>query len=268
MATVGQPLACIQVAPNSGWRSYGDDMLVLPMSPLDFTLTSFDENASGCEIAPDQDYGTYQISNNNTGTFSTPLADQENDGQADVSRLETPASLPSFDVTMDDAQEQPETGKASNESEHSFNSNTAICSDIFSAGLVNIDEVSRAYKIFQERCAHLVRPESGSAEFGTQQILDLDKDNHTEREMSVVSKETERFLEMRETVYSAASSFGLKELLIQASLKSKESQMTRFIQELEEVFGQSNMSPPDSYCEQPRISLEDDFQKRKWCNGE
>lgn len=126
-------------------------MLILPMSPLDFTLTSFDENVSGCEIAPDQDYGTYQISNINTGTFSTPLADQENDGQIDVSRLETPASLPPFDITMDDAQEQPETGKASNESEDSVNSNTAICSDIFSAGLVDIDEVSHKYKNFQER---------------------------------------------------------------------------------------------------------------------
>lgn len=93
--------------------------------------------------------------------------------------------------------------------------------------------------------------------------MNLDKDNHTEQEMSAVSKETECFPDMRETVYSAASSFGLKELLIQTSLKSKKSQMTAFIKELEKMFGQSKISPPDRYCERP-----DDFQKQKWCNGE
>jgi len=151
MSMVGQPLACIQVAPNSSWRPYGDDMLALPMSPLDFTMTSFDEGVPGCEVAPDQDYGIYQSSNNNTGTFSTPFAGPENGDRIDLSRLESPASLAPFDITIDGAQEQPENRPAFNGSEDSIESATTRCSDIFSVRLVNIDEVSQGHRYSRRR---------------------------------------------------------------------------------------------------------------------
>lgn len=74
---------------------------------------------------------------------------------------------------------------------------------------------------------------------------------------------------MRETVYSAASSFGLKEFLAQSAPKSKFPQITMFIMELEELLGPTNVGvlPADRYSERPRLSLEDDAHKRKWCNG-
>lgn len=74
---------------------------------------------------------------------------------------------------------------------------------------------------------------------------------------------------MHETVYSAGSSFGLKEFLVQNSPKSKLPQITMFTTELEELLGPSNVRvlPADRYSERPRLSLEDDAHKRKWCNG-
>lgn len=137
---VGQPLSCIQVAPHGGWRTYGDDMLALPLSPLDFTLTSFEESVPGCELTPDQDYGSFHFSNPNTATFSTPCAGPENGEKIDISRLDTPKSLASFNLTIDGTQEPPEARPASNGSEDS------VESDTFSAGLVNIDDVSKFHR--------------------------------------------------------------------------------------------------------------------------
>lgn len=109
-------------------------MFTLPLSPLDFTLTSFEESVSGCEVTPDQDYGTFDFS---TVTFSTACAGPENGDKIDMSRLDTPKSLASFDVTIDSTQESSEPRPPSNGSEDSVESNT------FSAGLVNIDDVSK-----------------------------------------------------------------------------------------------------------------------------
>lgn len=117
-------------------------MLALPLSPLDFTLTSFEESVSGCEVTPDQDYGTFDF---NTAAFSTPCAGPENGDKIDISRLETPKSLASFDITIDNTQKSSEPRPPSNGSEDS------VESDTFSAGLVNIDDVSKCQRFPKSR---------------------------------------------------------------------------------------------------------------------
>lgn len=83
----------------------------------------------------------------------------------------------------------------------------------------------------------------------------------------MISEDDGNLTGMRETVYSAASSFGLKDFLIQKAPKSRFSQITTFITELEDLFGPSNVLQADRYSERPRLSLEDDAHKQKWCNG-
>lgn len=154
MPVAGQPLACIQVAANSSWRPYGDGMLALPMSPLDFALTSFDDDAPGYEMTPDQGYAACQLNNGSTGAFSTSLSEQDNSGQIDVSQLQTPSSLLPFDITIDAAHEQPETVQDSNEDGKGADTATTISSSIFSAELVNLDEVSQ----ITNTCRDFARP--------------------------------------------------------------------------------------------------------------
>lgn len=255
MQVAGQPLACIQVAANSAWRSYGDDILALPMSPLDFALTSFNDDAPGYELTPGQGYAACQLSNDSAGTFSPPLLDQDGGGPVDVSQLETPSSLLPFDTTNDSAHEQHETTHDFREDGGKVDTATAMSCSIFSAELIDLDEVSQLYG--RGRISPNVQ---------RLQILDLDKDGRTER-ATTVATEDDYCAEMPEAVYSAASLFGLKDFLVQNLPKSKASQVATFIEELESVLGPPAMSPPDRYCERPRVSLEDDFQEQKWCDG-
>ncbi|KAG6355835.1 hypothetical protein INS49_015215 [Diaporthe citri] len=236
MPVAGQPLACIQVAANSSWRPYGDGMLALPMSPLDFSLTNFDDDVPGYEMTPDEGYAACQLGDSGTGAFLTSLPEQDNGGQIDVSQLQTPSSLLPFDITIDGVHEQPDS---SNENGKGADTATTISSSIFSAELVNLEE-----------------------------LLDLDKDtcSRTERATTVAS-EDDCCPGSPEAVYSATSLFGLKDFLVQNVRKSKASQVAKFIRELESVFGPPSMSPPDKYSERPRASVEDDFHEQKWCNA-
>lgn len=141
MPVAAQPLACIQVAANSSWRPYGDGMLALPMSPLDFALTGFDDDIHGYEMTPGQGCGTYQLNTSSTGEFSTSVSDQDNGCRIDVSQPETPSSLLPFD-RMDGVHEQHESMQDSNEDGKGADTATTMSSSIFSAELVNLDEVS------------------------------------------------------------------------------------------------------------------------------
>lgn len=266
MPVAGQALACIQVAANSSWRSYGDGMLALPMSPLDFALTSFDDDVPGYGMTPDQGYATYQLNNSSTGEFSTSFSDQDNGDQIDVSQPETPSSLLPFDIINDSVHEQHETMQDSNEDGKGADTATTMSSSIFSAELVNLDEVGQVTNIPRRGLACLHGRECISPNSQTPQILDLDKDSRTERATTVYS-EDDYSSDTPEAVYSAASLFGLKEFLVQTVPKSKASQVATLIRELESVFGPPSVSPPDRYSERPRASLEDDVHEQKWCDG-
>lgn len=150
MQLAGQPLACIQVAANSAWRSYGDDILALPMSPLDFALTNFDDDAPGYELDPGQDYATCQFNNDSASALSTPLLDQDGGGPISVSQLETPSSLLPFDTTNDSVHEQHETTQDSREDGEEVDTANTMSSSVFSTELINIDEVSYITAFFVE----------------------------------------------------------------------------------------------------------------------
>lgn len=146
MQVAGQSLACIQVAASSSWHPCGDGMLALPMSPLDFALTSFDDDVTGYEMTPGQGYAACQLNDSSTGTFSTSLSDRDNCGRIDISQLETPSSLLPFDLN-DNFHEQHEIMQDFNEDEKGIDTATTISSSVFSAELVNLDEVSRVTEI-------------------------------------------------------------------------------------------------------------------------
>lgn len=113
------------------------------MSPLDFALTGFDDDIHGYEMTPGQGYGTYQLNTSSNGEFSTSLSDQDNGGQIDLSQPETPSSLLPFDRMDDGVHEQHETMQDSNEDGKGADTATTMSSSIFSAELVNLDEVSQ-----------------------------------------------------------------------------------------------------------------------------
>lgn len=117
-------------------------MLALPMSPLDFALTSFEDDVSGCEMTPEQNYVTCQLHNNSVGSYSAPLTDQDNGGRIEDSQLESPSCLLPFDIMIDGVLEQPETMQDFNESGKGSDTATIMSPSIFSAELVNLDEVS------------------------------------------------------------------------------------------------------------------------------
>lgn len=266
MPVAGQALACIQVAANSSWRQYGDGMLALPMSPLDFSLTSFDDDVSGYEMTTDQDYAECHLSSSSTGAFSTSLPEQDNGGQIDVSQLQTPSSLLPFDITIDGVHEQSETIQDSNENGKGADTATTISSSIFSAELVNLDEVSQITDTSRRDFAQPGGRECISPNVKTLQLLDLDKDSRTERATTIAS-EDDCCPDMDAPVYSAASLFGLKDFLVQNVPKSKASQVATFIRELESMLGPPSVSLPDRYSERPRASHEDDFHEQKWCDS-
>lgn len=266
MPVTGQPLACIQVAANSSWHPYGDGMLALPMSPLEFTLTSFDDDVPGYEMTPDQSYAVCQLSNSSSGAFSTSLSEQGNGGRIDVSQLQTPSSLLPFDITIDGVHEQTETIQDSGEDGKGADTATTISSTIFSAELVNIDEVSQITNTPRRDFARFRGRECIRPNVKALQLLDLDKESRTERATTLAS-EDDCCPGIPEAVYSAASLFGLNDFLVQSVPKSKAPQVSTFIREIESVFGPPSMSLPDRYSERPRASHEDDFHQQKWCDG-